>query len=243
MAYVYVHIRKDNNKPFYVGVGGLLSFDNYQRANANTIRNSARNKHWKSVVNLYGFDVEIISDNCTKEEACEIEIYLIKYYGRIDLKTGTLVNLTDGGEGNRNLSQESRLKIGKIHKGKIVSKETRDKISKANSGRIPSKETKMKIAIANTGKKLSEENRLNLISINKNRVRSIEERIKISSALIGRKQTYETRIKKSKKVIDTSNGITYNCAKDISEQFNINYYTLLGKLSGKDKNNTTFKYL
>ena len=34
MAYVYVHIRKDNNKPFYVGVGGLLSFDNYQRANS-----------------------------------------------------------------------------------------------------------------------------------------------------------------------------------------------------------------
>ena len=70
MAYVYIHKRKDNNQPFYVGVGGLLSFDNYQRANANNwkgLRN--RSEFWKNIVNKFGFIVEIVLDNCTKKRS------------------------------------------------------------------------------------------------------------------------------------------------------------------------------
>ena len=30
-AYIYKHIRLDNNEIFYIGVGGLNGFDNYKR--------------------------------------------------------------------------------------------------------------------------------------------------------------------------------------------------------------------
>lgn len=50
-------------------------------------------------------------------------------------------------------TKETRQKIGKIHKGKIVSIETGKKISIANKGRVPSNKTRKKISIANSGKR------------------------------------------------------------------------------------------
>lgn len=113
MAYVYKHIRKDTKEPFYIGVGGLLSFDNYSRALAKTKKGlKSRSQFWINYANLYGFDVEIILDNCTSEKAFSKEIELIKFYGRQDINTGILVNLTDGGEGTYNRSEESKKRCG-----------------------------------------------------------------------------------------------------------------------------------
>lgn len=92
MAYVYKHIRKDNNEVFYVGIGTLK---NYKRVNSLLNRNT----HWLNIVNKVGYYSEIIEDDINWEKACELEKYWISYYGRVDLKTGTLVNLTNGGEG------------------------------------------------------------------------------------------------------------------------------------------------
>lgn len=153
MAYVYLHKRKDNNEPFYVGVGGLLSFDNYQRANANNwkgLRN--RSDFWKNIVNKFGFTVEIVLDNCTKQEAFLEEARLIKLYGRIDTNTGILVNHTDGGDGRINSSEEVKLKCGKKNIGRKLSKEHKDKISKGNKGKKLSEENKLKISLAHKGK-------------------------------------------------------------------------------------------
>ena len=42
-------------------------------------------------------------EDLNKEEAIKKEIEFIKLYGRINLKTGVLANLTDGGEGSQNI--------------------------------------------------------------------------------------------------------------------------------------------
>ena len=153
MAYVYLHRRKDNDQPFYVGVGGLLSFDNYQRANANNwkgLRN--RSDFWRNVVNKFGFTVEIVLDNCTKEEALLEEVRLIKLYGRQDIETGILVNHTDGGEGRVNSSKEVNRKCGEKNIGRKLSEEHKQKISNGNRGKRLSEENKLKISLGHKGK-------------------------------------------------------------------------------------------
>jgi hypothetical protein len=101
MAYVYTHTRLDNNKVFYVGIG---SDTDYSRAHSMR----GRNVFWYRVVKKVDFRVDIIENNLSWEEACIKETTLIKEYGRRDQKLGPLVNLTDGGEGLLNPSQEVR---------------------------------------------------------------------------------------------------------------------------------------
>jgi len=107
MAYVYRHRRLDKNEIFYIGIGS----DNkgkYSRAYSK----DNRNKHWDNLIKLTEYQVEIISEDwLTWEEACEKEKFWIRFYGRVDLKTGSLVNMTDGGDGNLNPSYETREKI------------------------------------------------------------------------------------------------------------------------------------
>jgi hypothetical protein len=98
MPIVYTHTRLDNNKVFYVGIGG-------SKNRAYCKRN--RNKHWYHVVNKHGYKVNVTHEDICYEEALSIEKYLISFYGRLDLKEGTLVNMTDGGEGTINVSKEA----------------------------------------------------------------------------------------------------------------------------------------
>ena len=81
-------------------------------------------------------------------------ISLIKKIGRIDLKTGTLANLTDGGDGSINRIQpiEEKLKRANSIKGKKRSDETKLKISLANKGKIRTNETKRNLSLAHLGK-------------------------------------------------------------------------------------------
>jgi len=92
MAYLYRHIRNDKNEPFYIGVGGLEEFDNYERSEFK----HGRNIIWNRIINKSLFEIEIVLDDLTPEEALQKEIEFIKLYGRIDKKTGILANMTDG---------------------------------------------------------------------------------------------------------------------------------------------------
>ena len=96
MAYVYKHTRKDNGEVFYIGIG---TQDKYKRA-FSLIK---RNNFWKNITSKTEFLVEIIYDGLSWENACIKEIELIKHYGRRDLGLGTLVNMTDGGDGTYNV--------------------------------------------------------------------------------------------------------------------------------------------
>lgn len=115
-AYLYSHTRLDTNEVFYIGIG--IS-KNYKRAYQS---DKSRNIFWKNIVNKAKYEVKIIADNLNWQEACELEIKLIKQIGRKDLGLGTLVNLTDGGDGNIGMSQVTKDKISNSLRGKIQSK-------------------------------------------------------------------------------------------------------------------------
>jgi group I intron endonuclease len=155
MAYLYTHTRLDTNEVFYVGIG---SDKDYSRA----YTTHKRNKFWKNIVNKTKYEVIIKEDNKTWDEIIQLEKYWISYYGRRDLNKGTLVNLTDGGEGTygRLHSEETKAKIGKKSKLKVFSKEYREKLSKVTKGKNNhrygkpvSEETRKKISEAQIGEK------------------------------------------------------------------------------------------
>jgi hypothetical protein len=93
----------DSGLPFYIGIGKTIRRVKSKRS---------RNKYWRHIVNKYGYNVEILHTNISWEEACELEKEYIKQYGRSDLGLGPLVNMTDGGEGLTNITDELRKKVG-----------------------------------------------------------------------------------------------------------------------------------
>lgn len=107
MAYVYKHIRKDTNDVFYIGISNGKK---YNRA----YTKECRNLHWYHIVDKHGYEVVITHDDIVWEEACVIESYLIAFYGRRELDEGTLVNMTDGGDGLKNLSDETKKRIREL---------------------------------------------------------------------------------------------------------------------------------
>lgn len=141
MAVVYRHRRLDDNSIFYVGIG-INESRSFSKRN--------RNKHWKNITNKTKYSIELILEDLSWEDACELEIFLIELYGRKDLGLGKLVNMTNGGDGNNNIivTDEARLKMsknnGKYWLGKSRSEETKQKISKNRKGKILSPENKIK---------------------------------------------------------------------------------------------------
>jgi len=90
MAMVYAHKRNDTKDIFYIGI----STNSYRIHKKNN-----RNKYWHNVVKKVGYTKEIIANNISWIDACELEKFYILLYGRKDKKKGNLVNLTNGGEG------------------------------------------------------------------------------------------------------------------------------------------------
>jgi len=156
MACVYKHIREDKNEPFYIGISnknfpGINLYANKTNHRACSLHR-AKNPIHKRIVNNTNVIVEILHNNIPLEEAKNLEIFYIKKYGRIDIKTGTLANLTSGGDGLHNLSPNSRKKIGDAHRGKKITKHVKEKLRQANLGKKVSIETRKKISLANIGK-------------------------------------------------------------------------------------------
>jgi hypothetical protein len=134
MAYVYRHIRLDKNEPFYIGIG---KDNSYKRAFEKS--KTGRSIFWHNVVNKSNYEVEILIDNLSWQQACEKEKEFILLYGRKDLKTGCLVNMTIGGEnppdifGDKNPMKrlDVRQKISNIRTGVKLSDKHKISISKA----------------------------------------------------------------------------------------------------------------
>lgn len=134
MAVVYRHIRLDTNEVFYIGIGKDMK---------RPYNKSGRTDLWKRVVNKHGYKVDIIVEDIEWEKAKEFEKSLIFLYGRRDLGKGTLVNMTDGGEGclgrKVTFSEEHKAKLREARKNYTHSEETKRKMSETNKrmGRIP----------------------------------------------------------------------------------------------------------
>jgi hypothetical protein len=197
MAVLYRHIRLDKNEPFYIGIG---------KTEKRAYEKIKRNQFWCNIVAKTDFEVEILFDDLSWDEAGEKEKEFIKLYGKKNNKTGTLVNITDGGGGILGVrhTEESKRKISIASKYMIrkpISQETKDKISKsltgregANKGYKHTQEAKEKLRQINLGK----------VGHNKGKVMSEETKLKISLAKIGkssynkgRNQSEETKRKVS----------------------------------------------
>jgi hypothetical protein len=240
MAYVYKHIRKDTEEPFYVGIG---SDSKYYRA----YKFEGRNEIWCRIKSKTEIIVEIVFDNISWGEACEKEKYLIKEYGRINNKTGCLSNMTDGGEGTfgKMLSDETRYLLGTGNRGKKRSPESKIKQSQNTKGIKKPKEHSLKLSIFRTGRKWSDETKKK-ISENKKGIPSWNKGLKFSEETKKKMSLAKKNLNtgdsnpKSKKVLNLMNGIFYDTIKEAADSINMNYSTFKQKIRN---NKIQFKYI
>lgn len=131
-----------------------------------------------NAIQKYGWDSfkhEVLFTNLSREDACNMEIELIKQYQSTNLEYG--YNVCVGGE----LSQF----------GIPCSVEKRSKISKSLQGFKMSEETRNKLSTMRKGKKFSESHKLKLSQ--NNAMKKQEYRDKVSQALKGRKISDESK--------------------------------------------------
>lgn len=183
MFYVYSYLREDLT-PYYIGKGtGKRAWS--KRHNVN-VPDDTR--------------IIILAENLTEKEAFELEVKLIKEYGRKDLGNGILRNRTDGGEGISGPKSDSHKKgISKALKGKPKSAEHCRKLSEAGKNQIPwnkglnkDDQRVAKYSESLKGKIFSDEHRANLSKSHKGIPNTPEQKAKISAKLKGRKFSEET---------------------------------------------------
>lgn len=183
------------------------------------------NKYFYKAIEKYGWDNfthEILFQGLSKDEACNKEIELIKFYNSTNPKFG--YNICAGGEGRLNSFQseitkqkiseaskqhwnnpETRKRMIEGLKGRKVSDETKNKISNAQKGKYVPPEVCEKISKSkkgkhpwNYGKKCeprSEETKAKISAYNKGKTISEEHKQAISAKLKGREITPEWRAK------------------------------------------------
>lgn len=188
--YLYQHIRLDKNEPFYIGIGRT---PNHERA----YNKRRRTSFWKNIVSKTNYEVEILFDELTEEEAKMKEIEFIKLYGRKDLGTGTLVNLTDGGDGTVGYKHSEEWTKQMIERNKQYrhTEEAKEKIRIAAQN--PSDETRKKMSQSRKGKQREfTAEALESLRFHASNI-SDETRAKRSKALKGRVLSEETKLKMS----------------------------------------------
>lgn len=130
--YLYRHIRLDKNEPFYIGIGTFSDKRRYERSRSKT----GRSKFWKNIVNKTKYRIEILVESENENFINQKEIEFIKLYGRRDLKSGTLTNMTDGGEGSKGTikTEKIRKKLRKAWKNPNLFKNAR--LTQFKKGRV-----------------------------------------------------------------------------------------------------------
>jgi group I intron endonuclease len=185
----------------------------------------------------YGVDNHIfeIIEECSFDLLNERERYWQDFYNVLS-KKGLNCNLVSTKTSPKILSEDTKLKISNSLIGLRHTEKSKAKISKGLMGRVVSEKTRNKISESNKNKEFSEERRQ-----------------KISNALRGRKIPKEVIEKRSKKlsagnhykariIINTENGVFYECIGDAAKCYNIKRSTLNNCLTGFRKNKTYLAY-
>jgi hypothetical protein len=121
--YVYCLVDPNTNNPFYVGKGKLYRFSSHVRESLlGKIPHNNRNLYYKILKTLRSCNyikVVVLENDLIELDSIQIEKSYIKIFGRRDIKTGILTNMTDGGEGMS---------------GRIITDVYREKMSKSCTG-------------------------------------------------------------------------------------------------------------
>ncbi len=129
--YTYAYLRHDGS-PYYIGRG---------KGNRAYVVHSSKGRKFSPPP---PDRILLLKQNLSFKESVRHEKYMIAVFGRKDMGTGILRNLTDGGEGSEN---------------RVWSPEQRDKLRKANSGKKIPEEVRIKIREKLKGKEWSEKRR------------------------------------------------------------------------------------
>lgn len=267
--YVYRHRRLDTFEIFYIGLGNVYLEHKDSKTSSVFYRRAyntkGRNNWWKKVVNKTDYQVEILSTNLTKEDACELEEFLIQEYGRRDLGLGNLINMTDGGENNSGkiVSSEMKEKIRKTLTGKypgelnpfykrIHSEETRKQMSINHADFSGKNHPKAKKVIDTVSKKVFDCAKDASVFLGmdyrtftdhlKNKSKNKTTFIYLEDYTEGMVIIPSTRVS-SKIVLNLETGIFYNSGKEASKVANIYYSTFKSMLNGTLPNKTSFQYV
>ena len=212
--FVYIHKNPITLEVFYVGQG-TKEKERMTRA----FSKRSRSKWWNNYVNKHGLPiVEIVKTGLSKEECDKTEIELIKLYGRKDINEGTLVNLTDGGDGSGKRSLE-------------YCKEQSLRMSGENHpmwGKKHSEEWVRNNSLSHIGYKHSDESKRRMSESRRGSKRSEETKKKMSDSLSGEKNPMYGRVGEK----NPSSKLTWDIVNEIRELYSMGNtsYKKLGKL-------------
>ena len=86
---VYAHLKKNTDEVFYIGKG----------IPSRPAEIKGRSDFWEHVYSKHGRDIKLLHTGLADNTAKALEIFWIAVYGRRNINTGCLVNLTNGGDG------------------------------------------------------------------------------------------------------------------------------------------------
>jgi NUMOD3 motif len=169
--YVYAYLRS-NGTPYYIGKG---------------CNNRAYTKHGTIPVPKNKSRIIFLETNMSNIGALALERRYIRWYGRKDLGTGILRNMTNGGDGGDSFSPKIIEKLKTVNVGKKRTLETKNKISKSLTGRKRSFEIVNKTRMANIGKKRTLATRVKISNSHKGEKNSQYGTIWITNGIITKK--------------------------------------------------------